>query len=132
MVHLIISATASPPERRIGETTMQQSPFFHRIHEFCEPTSAFDEATRQIEAEHLGTTWQIWSFLTGPRGGMFAADIAMETIRGRTLEAAVARTIARWRRWTVNAALAAEMGVRAGSDFLTAGIMEAQMKGNAA
>ncbi len=42
---------------------MQQSPFFHRIHEFCEPTSAFDEATRQIEAEHLGTTWEIWSFL---------------------------------------------------------------------
>ena len=111
---------------------MQQSPFFHRIHEFCEPTSAFDEATRQIEAEHLGTTWQIWSFLTGPRGGMFAADIAMETIRGRTLEAAVARTIARWRRWTVNPALAAQMGVRAGSDFLTAGIIEAQMKGNAA
>ena len=111
---------------------MRQSPFFHRIHEFCEPTSAFDEATRQIEAEHLGTTWQIWSFLAGPRGGMFAADIAMETIRGRTLEAAVTRTIARWRRWTVNAPLAAKMGVRAGSDFLTAGIMEAQMKGNAA
>ena len=56
----------------------------------------------------------------------------METIRGRTLEAAVARTIARWRRWTVNPALAAQMGVRAGSDFLTAGIMEAKMKGTEA
>lgn len=119
---------------------MQQSPFFHRIHEFCEPTSAFDEATRQIEAEHLGTTWDIWVFLTGPRSGTFAGDIAMETIRGRTLEAAVARTleaavartIARWRRWTVNPALAAQMGVRAGSDFLTAGIMEAKMKGTEA
>lgn len=56
---------------------MPLSPFFARIREFAEPTTAFDEATAQIVAAGFGEPEMVWSFLTGKRGGTFAGDIAI-------------------------------------------------------
>lgn len=111
---------------------MTQSPFFARIHEFTDAATAFDESTAQLVAAGFGDTPAIWAFLNGPRGGTWAGDIALETMRGRSLEGAVARTIARWQRWTVNRHMAHLIGCRPGTTFLVAAIGEANAKGAAA
>ena len=111
---------------------MPLSPFFARVREFADPTTAFDEATDQIVAAGFGEPEMVWSFLTGKRGGTFAGDIALEMLRGQALEGAVARTIARWCRWTVNQPMAAQLGCAVGTTFLAAAILEANPERNAA
>lgn len=111
---------------------MPLSPFFARVCEFAEPTTAFDEATAQIVAAGFGEPEMVWAFLTGKRGGTFAGDIALEISRGRGLEAAIARSIARWCRWTVNRPMAAQLGCAVGTTFLAAAILEANPERNAA
>ena len=64
--------------------------------------------------------------------GTFAGDIALEISRGRALEVAIARSIARWCRWTVNQPMAAQLGCAVGTTFLAAAILEANPERNAA